>query len=154
MATQAHSQNTTTQADDPAKRRLLARAVTANSIFCTTSGAVVGLAAGPLANICGIAGANVFFGMTGVPFLRVLGVVLVAYGLALYWLRSRGPLPMWAAVEVIALDVAWVALSWWVILANVWPLTTTGDIIVGALADIVLVFAVVQSWGLRRILRG
>jgi hypothetical protein len=129
---------------------LLSRAVRFNSIFCTTFGVIFLVGAGPIANLLGIHSARVLGGLTGFPFMIALGVILIAYGLGLFALSRQPQIPTWLAVDVIALDVVWVALSAWVIFGNVWPLTLTGAIIVGALADVVLIFAIVQSVGLYR----
>lgn len=56
-----------------------------------------------------------------------------------------------AAAKLVALDFAWALLSWGLVAASLWPLTTTGGVLVVLVADIVLIFGLVQAWGLRRV---
>lgn len=135
------------------RRPLLNRAVRANCIFSGVSGLTFIVFAPALAQTIGIDGVKVLGGLTGVPFIYFIGLGLLGFAGLLFWLSRAERIGTVMAVDIIALDLAWVALSWWVILGRVWPLTTTGMVIVGLLADIVLIFAIVQGVGLRRRLR-
>ncbi|MEO0565484.1 MAG: hypothetical protein AAF125_25480 [Chloroflexota bacterium] len=132
---------------------LLRKAIRANGIFCTTSGVLIGLLSPWVAGMAGIAGVPVLGPVTGVPFLIGLAVILAIYGPTLIWASGRETFPLWVPVEVLVLDIAWVALSAWVVLGNLWPTTTFGNVLIVLLADAVLVFIAVQVWGLRRMLR-
>jgi hypothetical protein len=51
---------------------------------------------------------------------------------------------------IIVLDVSWVITSAVLLLTDLVPLTTTGQWIIGLLAEIVAVFAVLEYVGLRK----
>lgn len=132
---------------------LLGRALMGNSFFSEISGFVFILFAPQISRVMGITDANVLGNITGVPFLYGIGGALIVFALMLFWLSRRPNIPVGEAIAVIIADLTWIALSAWVVFGGVWPLTTTGSIIVIALADVVAVFVVAQGWGLRRALR-
>lgn len=120
---------------------LLHRAIRANSIFSGLSGITMLLFAQPINDA------------TDIPYLQFLGINLLVFAAFLYWLTRQENLNPLIVGTVIALDFAWVILSWGIIFLDVWTLTTVGAITVGVIADIVLIFGLLQSWGLRRVLR-
>ncbi|NDJ55254.1 MAG: hypothetical protein GYB68_19455 [Chloroflexi bacterium] len=132
---------------------LLKIAVRANGIFCASSGAIALALAEPFSSLLGIAGVSLIGSLGAAAFFRILGAVLLVYGVGIFMLSRQESIPVPAAVAIIALDVGWTAISWWIILAGVWPLSTAGAFVVGGLADIVLIFGLVQAWGLRQMLR-
>ncbi len=144
------TQTQPTPSTKPTSNPLLRNAIRGNSLFCGLSGAVILTLAPAIGRTLGIANANALGSITGVPFLQGLGALLVVYAAALYWLTRQPAIPDALATGVIALDIGWVALSGWVILGNIWPLTPAGVVIVDVLAVIVGVFAAVQAWGLYR----
>lgn len=126
----------------------LRTAIRANSTFCATSGAVLLLAAAPVSALLGVSETALFASLTGATFFRVLGVALLIYAADLWYLTRHETVSTGVALVIIALDVAWVGLSAWLILADVWAMTTAGNIAVAVVADIVFLFAVAQSWAL------
>jgi len=91
-------------------------------------------------------------GVLGVPagWLLGLGVIILAWAGTLTWLASRSRIRVGAASAVIALNLAWVADSVLVLLADWFPLTGVGTAFVVAQAIAVVAFAEVQYVGLRR----
>ncbi len=116
---------------------LLKRALTANAIFSALSGAILLLASERLAQLLG----------TSVSLVP-LGAMLLIYAAGLLWNARRENVSRMEAWIAVALDVAWVAGSAIVIFAGV--LSATGNWIVAIVADVVLLFAVLQLIGLRK----
>ena len=52
---------------------------------------------------------------------------------------------------IIGLDTSWVIVSFFLLVTNLVPLTVTGKWIVGLSAEIVMVFAVLEYVGLRKV---
>lgn len=119
------------------RRQTLRRAIRANGLFCMTTGGFVAVASTPVAEFLGLANAN--------TILLLLGVVLVIYGLTIFFFNYGDPRVGWL---VTALDVAWVVLSGVVLLLL--PFSSGGQIAVIVVALIVLGFAVTQFQALRR----
>lgn len=135
----AHSQSISKPASASS---LLRSAMRANAIFSSTSGAVMLLFSSALAQLVGIQPPAIFI---------VLGVVLIGYAISLTWATSRPELDVRFGWTTVVLDVAWVAGSLVLLLTDLLPLTTAGKWIIAILADVVLVFAVVQAIGIRRL---
>ena len=120
---------------------LLRHALRGNSIFSAVSGALLLVDAKLLADFMGIA--------TSIPFI-ILGVGLLMYATYLFInTRSRPVKKAFGWFAVIA-DVAWVVISAIVLLTDAFALTSGGKWLVLIIADMVLVFAVVQYLGIRR----
>lgn len=137
----ANAQSIPTQQAEPG---LLRSAMRANAIFSGVSGVVALLFSSPLAALTGIQPPVVFM---------VLGVTLIGYALVLFWVTSRPELDMRAGWTAVMLDVVWVVGSLVLLLGNLLALTTAGKWIIAILADVVLVFAIVQAIGIRRLSR-
>lgn len=116
---------------------LLRRALAANAIFSALSGAILLLASNRLEQLLG----------TSVSLVP-LGAMLLIYAAGLLWNARRENVSRMEAWIAVALDVAWVAGSAIVIFAGV--LSATGNWIVAIVADVVLLFAVLQLIGLRK----
>jgi hypothetical protein len=121
---------------------LLRRALRANGAFSAVSGLILILAAGPLATLLGLAESSILIGV---------GVSLLVYAVGLFRNARRETINRVEATIAVVLDVAWVAGSAVVIFAGV--LTTTGNWVVAIVADVVLLFGVLQFYGLRRLRR-
>lgn len=120
---------------------LLRNALLGNALFSGLSGLISLLAAQPLAAFTGIEEPVVFI---------ILGIVLILFAVDLVWITSREIINRRLAVAVIVLDVAWVAGSVLILLFNPVPVTTAGRWLIALLAEVVAVFAVLQTIGLRR----
>jgi hypothetical protein len=116
---------------------LLRRALAANALFSALSGAVILAASDRLAELLGIR-----------ISLLPLGAMLIVYAAGLLWNARRENVSAVEAWIAVLLDVVWVAGSAVVIFAGV--LSATGNWIVAIVADVVLLFAVLQVVGLRK----
>lgn len=126
-------------ADDPS--RLLRRALRGNAVFSLLSGGFMLVADGLVAAILGA--------YTALGPIHFVGINLVLFSGLLFWLGSRDVIPENAALAVVGADLAWV-LGSWVAMAGGW-VSGQGWWAVGAVADVVLIFAVVQYLGVRRL---
>jgi hypothetical protein len=120
--------------------QFLRRALFADGIVSGLSGLLLLLLPGPIASVLGLASSGL---------VAAVGASLVLF--AAFVLRSaRREMPhRGEAALIVALNVAWVVGSVAVI-AGSW-LTTMGDWAVALVADVVLVFAILESVGLRKL---
>ena len=124
---------------------LLKRALRGNAAFSVVSGAVLVVEAPFLAPVMGIPAPLA---------LTVTGIVLLPFGLLLWWLAGREELARTVGWIAIELDVLWVAGSIALLLSGWLPLTTAGNWIIALVADAVAMFAVLQYLGVRRLATG
>lgn len=123
-------------------KSLLRSALLGNSIFCFLSGLDFALFSGPVAKFLGLSSPTVIF---------VLGIILAGYALVVFSQSRMQPLNFSFAQLVIIADVLWVIGSALLIFTNLVAFTTTGKWTIAIIADIVLIFAITQFVGLRRI---
>lgn len=124
------------------KAFLLRRSLQANAVFSGLSGLVLLFAAGPISSLLGI---------NQRAILIAIGVGLVLYAAGLLRNAQRAvPDPKEASIAV-AMDLAWVVGSGIVIALGI--LTAAGNWVVAIVADIVLLFAILQFVGIRRLRR-
>ena len=91
--------------------------------------------------------------LTGIPnelAILITGILLIVWEIIVSQLIRQPRVSAAGAWMVIAGDLAWVVGSIALLLGGWLPLTNTGFWIVAIIADIVLVFAVIQTIGLRR----
>jgi hypothetical protein len=120
---------------------LLRNALRGNSIFSAVSGILLLVDARLLADFMGIE--------STIPFI-VIGVGLLLYAANIFLnTRSRPVKKAFGWFAVIA-DIAWVVISAIVLLTDAFDLTSGGKWLVLIIADMVLVFAIVQYIGIRR----
>lgn len=118
---------------------LLRRATKANAAFSAISGAMLILAAKPLAAMLGL----------GRPVILVgVGISLLIYAAGLFRNARRETMNHTEALIAVMLDAAWVAGSMVLILSEV--LSSAGNWVVAIVAAIVLLFGVLQFYGIRR----
>lgn len=127
--------------NDP--QRLLRNSLRANGAFSTLSGLAFTLGSGA------IAGA---IGLTDPRVLLAVGAGLLGFAGFLFFLSSRPEIPTATAMQIVWADLAWVIGT--VPLVALGLLNGTGTIAALAIADVVLVFAVLQYLGVRRVRRG
>jgi hypothetical protein len=118
---------------------LLRRTLRANAIFSGGSGLFLLLAAQPVAG---------FLGWPEAPALRILGLVLMLYGVELAFISRLAPIDRRLAWAAVVLDVLWVLGSVLLLLSNQ-PFTAAGKWAVVLVADVVALFAVLQYVGVR-----
>lgn len=123
---------------------LLKNTLFSNSIFSFLSGVAFVLFARAIAS---------FLGLSASWIVLALGIGLVVYGIELYLAVRAEPVNTGIAKFAVYADLVWVLGSAILIFANLVPLTTAGKWAIAIVADIVLVFAILQSVGLRRLAR-
>ena len=125
---------------DERREKLLRNALKGNGVFSTLSGIAFIAAAGPIADRIGLAYPWV---------LMVIGASLLIFAVGLFRNATATDLNLLEARIAVALDFAWVLGS--VVVVALGILSTTGNWGVAIVADIVLVFAIAQAIGVRRI---
>jgi hypothetical protein len=120
----------------------LRRSLLANAAFSGLSGLVFIFGASPISH---------HLGLDDPIALVVVGVSLVFYALGLAHNARRPAVSLIETRVAIALDVLWVIGSAGLILTGL--LSATANWVVAILADLVLVFAICQFIGLRRVER-
>ncbi|MEO5887682.1 MAG: hypothetical protein ABIQ77_08465 [Anaerolineales bacterium] len=121
---------------------LLRNALYGNSAFSFTSGLAFMLFSKSIAN---------FLGLSVSWIILALGVGLILYGIEVYLAARANPVNRDIATFAVYADLAWVLLSAVLIFANLVDFTTAGKWAIAIIADIVLVFAILQFVGLRRV---
>jgi len=125
-----------------ASESLLKRALAGNAAFSALCGAVVLLFDRELVE---------FLGLPGQGSLAILGACLVVYAATL-WLNARRPkISMAEAWIAVGMDLTWVIGSYVLIFAI--PFSLGGKWVVALVAEAVLVFAILQWMGIRRVQR-
>ncbi|MFE9694859.1 hypothetical protein [Micromonospora sp. NPDC005806] len=96
--------------------------------------------------------AAIFGEMFGLPaaFLYPIGVFLVAWAAALFFLAARPTVSRAAVGVVMAVNIAWVVASVELLIAGWFPLTGLGTALVIAQAVVVAGFTGLQFAGLRK----
>jgi len=121
---------------------LLRRALQADGVFGgIVSGALFTLGANPIASFMGLPNA--------LPIL-LIGVGLIAWGVALLTLSSRPVMERRFVTAVIAANAIWIIGSFIILVADLFALTTGGRWAVMIVADVVVLFTIAQFIGLRR----
>lgn len=123
-------------------KSLLRSALLGNSIFCFLSGMDFVLFSGPIAKFLGVSSPSV---------ILVLGILLTAYALVVFSQSRTQPVNLSFARFAIVADVLWVLGSAVLVFTDLVAFTTAGKWAIAIIADIVLVFAIAQYVGLRRI---
>lgn len=121
---------------------LLRNALYGNSTFSFLSGLACVFFSRAIAN---------FLGLSASWIILVLGVGLIIYGWQIYAAATANPLKTSVATFAVYADLAWVLGSALLIFANLVDFTTAGKWSIAIVADIVLVFAILQFVGLRRL---
>lgn len=120
----------------------LRNALYGNSAFSFISGLASILFSGTIAN---------FLGLSASWVILALGVGLILYGIEIYVAARSIPVHKGIATFAVYADLAWVLLSAVLIFANLVDFTTAGKWAIAIVADMVLVFAILQYVGLRRL---
>lgn len=121
---------------------LLRNALYGNSIFSFVSGLIFLLFSKVIAG---------FLGLPAPWIILALGVGLIVYGIEIYVAARSEPVNRGIAKFAVYADLAWVLGSAVLIFANLVPFTDAGKWAIAIIADIVLVFAILQAVGLRKI---
>jgi hypothetical protein len=126
------------QREEPAC--FLRKALMGNALFSTLSGLTILLAQGWVLRILGLPSS---------VNLLVLGAGLIVFAVTLVINARKQKVKKSDAWIAVLMDVAWVLGSY--ILIFIVPFSMEGKWVVGVVAELVLVFAVLQFVGIRRI---
>jgi hypothetical protein len=122
---------------------VLRRALQVDGLFSFLSGIVLILGANYLAGL---------LGLQSTAILIVIGVSLLLYATGLFINVRRAIINRNEAIAAALLNFGWVAGSAVVIALGV--LTTTGNWLVAIVAEVVLLFGILQVYGLRKMAAG
>ena len=125
------------------RQQLLRMALMGNALFSTISGLTLILAGHRVVRLLGLSDA---------VNLLTMGISLLVFAVTLVVFARKNPIKVSDAWIAVLLDLAWVIGSY--PLLFVVPFSTTGKWIVGIVAEVVMLFALVQWLGIRRIRKG
>jgi hypothetical protein len=125
------------------RQQLLRMALMGNALFSTISGLTLILAGQWVVRLLGLPEA---------VNLITMGISLLVFAVTLVVFARKKPIKLLDAWIAVLLDLAWVIGSY--PLLFVMPFSTTGKWIVGTVAEVVLLFALMQWLGIRRIRKG
>jgi hypothetical protein len=125
------------------RQQLLRMTLMGNALFSTISGLTLVLAGQWVVRILGLPEA---------VNLIALGISLLAFAVTLVVFARKQPIKLLDAWIAVLLDLAWVIGSY--PLLFVVSFSTSGKWIVGIVAEVVMLFALVQWLGIRRIRKG
>ena len=120
--------------------RLLRGALRSNAAFSTMTGAAMIVASQPIAEFIGIT-------QRWIPI--VVGVSLLGFAFGLIRNAARDHIDRVEVGVAVAMDLAWVLGS--VVLIAIGLLSNSGNVLLFAVGDVVLLFAILQWVGLRRL---
>lgn len=153
MATQTMTQAGTNTAQSPLlKMKFLRAALYFDEITCTIFGLFLLFAAPPVAEFLGIQASNILF-LDGAGFLRFIGLVLLIFAGGVFLAARESMLDPAKVRVIIALNLGWCVASWLLLLTQALPLTTAGSWAILLISDAVLIVALAEIWGLRRLSR-
>lgn len=121
----------------------LRRSLQVDGIASGLCGGILLVGAQPVSELIGLRMPGIALGV---------GALLLVYAAALLWNAGRPRINRGETLLVVALNAAWVAGSIAVIAAG--PLTVLGNLAVAVVAGAVLIFAVLEAVGLRRLQGG
>jgi hypothetical protein len=125
------------------RQQLLRRALLANASFSTISGLVLVFAGRWVVRL---------LGLPETINLITLGIGLLVFAAVLVLFARTNPIKLLDAWIAVILDAAWVIGSY--PLLFVVPFSTSGKWVVGIVAEVVMVVALMQWLGIRRIRKG
>lgn len=125
------------------RQQLLRRALLANATFSTISGSVL---------VFGQRWVVRLLGLPETTNLITLGISLLVFAAILVLFARKNPIKLLDGWIAVTLDAAWVIGSY--PLLFVVPFSTSGKWVVGIVAEVVMVFALMQWLGIRRIRKG
>ena len=124
-------------------QRLLRNSLIGNALFSMLSALMILVSSRRLAQ---------FIGLRDHMVLTVLAISLAGYAVILLVNARRPKIKISDAWMAVILDAVWVIGSYALIF--VVPFTFGGKWLIAGVAEIVLVFAILQSFGIRRVMRG
>lgn len=122
-------------------RTLLHRVFLVNSLSSAIAGIAFVVASNPIANLIGVANPLA---------VLVIGVGLLLFAAGVFYVVSQPTINRRAAWLIFELDVIWIVSSAIILLTDAFGLSTAGRWLVLILADMVVIFAIIEFIGLRR----
>jgi hypothetical protein len=120
----------------------LRRALQANAVFSALSGVLLIFDSGPIDAVLGLGSPTA---------LTILGGLILVGAASVGWIALQPTIDRGSARAIVALDVAWVIASVILLLTGVLHLTVAGDWVIGIIAIVVADFALLESYGLKRL---
>lgn len=142
MATQAQVQ--TQSSVQSTGGSLLKTVLYENSVFSLVSGLLMLALPGTVAEFMGVESTTAF---------SILGVLLLVWSADVFWTARQNPINLTYARMIIGGDLLWVVGSAAVLLFNPFDFSTAGNWATLIVADIVMIFAIAQYIGVRRLNR-
>ncbi|MBI2203306.1 MAG: hypothetical protein HYU41_05585 [Candidatus Rokubacteria bacterium] len=125
---------------DTDRTTFLRRSLLLDGVASAACGALLLVAARPISTLIGL----------DAPGIAIaVGVGLLVYAAALFWNARRSRISRGEVLTAVVLNAVWVAASLVLIVDG--PLTMPGNVLVAAVALAVLLFAVLEAIGLRRL---
>ena len=125
-----------------AQASFLTTILRADGIFALVSAVVGILASGPVAALIGLETPVVLVG---------LGFVLLVYGAMLLFFAGREPVNRRVTQIAIVLNMLWVVDSYAGLFFGIFPINTAGKWAIAFIAEVVLIFGILEIVGLRRL---
>lgn len=94
-----------------------------------------------------------FLGLPASWIILTLGIGFIVYSIELFLAARATPINTRIATFAMYANLAWVLVSAFLIFANLVAFTTAGKWAIAIIADLVLVFAILQYIGLRRLVK-
>jgi len=120
--------------------RFLRRSLQLDGIASGVTGMLLLVGAGPVSALIGLSAPTI---------ARAIGALLAVYAAALLWNAARATVSRRETLAAVALNAAWVLGS--IAVIELGSLTMLGNLAVAAVALAVLVFAILEIMGLRRL---
>ena len=156
MTTQTYTSSSTltsTEATINQSESLLRRVLYGNVAFSVVSGGLFIVASTQVASFSGIAESMIFNIINGTSLIVLLGIGIALFALDVLFVATRQPINVKYAWMIAIADFIWVAVSWLLLATGVIPFSDAGNWGVLIISDIVLMFAIAEVVGIRRINR-
>jgi len=155
MTTQTLTSSTLTSTDTITSQResLLRRVLYGNVIFSVISGGLFIIASEQIASFIGIGDNMVFNLINGASLISIIGIGIALFALDVLFVATHKPINVKYAGMIAIADFIWVGLSWLLLATGVIPFSDAGNWGVLIISDIVLMFAIAEVVGIRRIKR-
>jgi uncharacterized membrane protein YesL len=134
--------NKDSQVRSEKKTSLLTKVLRADGVFALVSGAVLILAAGPIAGLIELS-----FPLA----LAIAGVLFIGYGALLLYFAGREPENRRVARIAIVLNVLWAIGSYAGVIFGWFPVNSAGNWAIILAAEAVIIFAILEFVALRRL---
>lgn len=132
------------------RSQLLRNVLKANAAFSFISGLLLTFASRPVAEFLGIEESSILGVTEGDTAILLLGLLILDFATLVLYVAMRKSLSRFWAREILIADGVWAVASGLLLLTGALPFTTKGSWAILTVADIVLAFAALEWWGLRR----